>query len=114
MQSLKFHLVRLSALSVGNKIKVAYGPLSGLEGHIMDTHDDDTITFLPVDSQRYGSLQPQRVKISEVRKKFSKGDYVRVIHGRHNRAEGFIVDMNDRCVSIYQLGQDDEVMSMIY
>ncbi len=95
-------------LKWGDKIRVLKGSLQGLEGMITDIHDH-TLTFAPL---TMSTATPSSIETStfDVCKKFELGDYVQVMYGIHCGQEGFILEIDNSEVTIYNpQGADSEV-----
>jgi transcription elongation factor len=83
-------------LRLHDRIKVTAGELQGTEGHVAFIDQQDIVTVNPV-----AALDPQPVSGSDVRKDFQLGDFVEVISGERQGAEGWIVSIDETQVSLY-------------
>ena len=79
-----------------DRIEVIAGQLRRLEGRLADTEHSGTVVI-----RSTVALDPQPVRILDIRKKFRLGDRVRVISGDHQGAEGFIISMDGNCAILY-------------
>jgi ribosomal protein L24 len=107
----------MARFRVDDRIEVIAGQLRGLEGRIADIEPQDTIIISP-----NAALDSQPIPAPEIRKKFCLGDRVQVISGEHQGAEGFIIDLDEKCATLYCLlsgelysaGQGIEVGSLTH
>jgi transcription elongation factor SPT5 len=102
---------RAVTLKLGDRVQVFTGSLQGLQGTIVELHDDTrSITFATADTSSTTTTSLLQVSILEVSKQFVRGDYVRVMYGSHHGQEGFILDMDDNQATIFNpQGADSEV-----
>jgi ribosomal protein L24 len=85
-------------LEVDDRVRIVAGTFRGLVGHVIDVHEDKTISF------SYNSLPSHSiatVSYWEVHRIFQLGDHVEVHCGEHKGLEGFIVVMDDSSAVIY-------------
>ena len=90
----------------GDRVKVVLGTFIGQVGRIAFVNDDNTAAVdLNVASPNLND--PEMVKrldipTEEMRKCFLPGDFVVIMLGKHKGVQGFIVQIDERSVAIYQ------------
>jgi len=94
----------VTPLQIGDRIQAITGTFRGLIGHVIDIHDDHTVTFQSVDHHEKGTSEKTRFPIcsSEVRKKFELGDHVQVLLGAHSGDQGYIVEIKGEDAIVYK------------
>jgi ribosomal protein L24 len=81
---------------VQDRIQVVTGGLQGLEGRLIDVDEHGTAIF-----ESASVNESQAIPTHEIRKEFRLGDFVRVVSGDHQGAEGYIVAMDKPFASLY-------------
>lgn len=91
------------SLHVGDRIKVITGTFTGLSGRLVEMKEDSTIIFETDDTRRHETYA------SEIRKYFSRGDYVRVLYGDLHGKEEFIIELGSKSAVVFECSAGEEV-----
>ena len=89
----------------GDRVKVVLGTFIGQVGRIAFVNDDNTAAVdLNVANPNLNDPVAKRLDIptEEMRKFFLPGDFVVIMLGEHKGVQGFIVQMDEPSVAIYQ------------
>ena len=84
-------------LQIGDKIQVVEGTFAGILGRLVDIRDDLTVVFQTDDLD-----VRHQVYAYEVRKRFSLGELVLVLHGPHKGEQGYITHMSGDTAVLYK------------
>jgi transcription antitermination factor NusG len=90
----------------GDRVKVVLGTFVGHVGRIALVNDDNTasVDFDVTNPNDQEIAKRVDTHTTEIRKLFLPGDFVVVLLGKHRGVRGFIVQMDDNRVSIFQRG----------
>ena len=90
----------------GDRIKVVLGTFMGQVGRIalVNDHNTASVDLIVSDSNDPEMTKRLDIHTTEIRKLFLPGDFVVALLGKHRGVQGFIVQMDDYRVSIYQRG----------
>ncbi|KAJ2148769.1 transcription elongation factor spt5 [Coemansia sp. RSA 520] len=90
-------------LQPGEKIEVVEGDLAGVVGVVRSVEDNNIIRIEPElsASRRGGRMSTMTLPARELRKRFSAGDHVKVLNGRHSNETGMVLEVNDAVVTVF-------------
>lgn len=94
-----------TTLQVDDRVQIITGSHVGIEGRVESIDNNNRIVSII----KTNSIDSVEVPISDVRKKFQLGDYVKILHGLREGDEGFITAIDEECADIYIAKASEEV-----
>jgi transcription antitermination factor NusG len=95
-------------IAVGQRVRIVKGAQAGIEGRVTDITDYNTIVIKDTATQ----LDIQ-VLVTQVKKKFEAGDYVRITLGPSRDFHGFITRLDESIASIFNPKTQSAVRRLI-
>jgi transcription antitermination factor NusG len=95
-------------IAVGQRVRIVKGAQAGIEGRVTDITDYNTIVIKDTATQL-----DIEVLVTEVKKKFEAGDYVRITLGPSRDFHGFITRLDESVASIFNPKTQSAVRQLI-
>lgn len=93
----------ISPIKSGDRVRVIRGAYIGTLGEITEVLD---MTVKVFNREKDEVIE---IPTPDVRRAFTLADYVKVTHGLNRGIEGFVVALDDHCVSIFSLPSEDDL-----